>query len=132
MPGTTPNLYSLTGDKVTIEYALSDIGGQPSLNFKVENFSGTAHKQQIHITKTDIGQLITVALKPGPDADEGDPKFSFLLPEITLQPGNENAFDTIGFKTITTRKGPAHQRYTYVALKGKASFVESLTAHARA
>jgi hypothetical protein len=129
MPTATPNLYSLTGDKVAIEYALSDIKGQPSLNFKVEQFSGTAHKQEIHITKTGVGQLITIALHPGHSADEGDPKFSFLLPEVTLQ-GSENAFDTIGFKTITTRKGPAHERYTYVALKGKASFVESFTAHA--
>jgi hypothetical protein len=132
MPTSKPNHFSLHGDKVTIEYSLSDVSGQPTLNFKVDTHSGTAHKQQIHVTNTDVGQLITFALKSGPDADEGDPKFSFLLPQITLESASENAFETIGFKTITTRKGPAHQRYTYVALKGKSSFVQSLATHAHA
>lgn len=131
MPQSTPNHYSLTGHNVTIDYSLSDISGQPLLNFEVDKFSGNAHKKEIHITKIqNVGQLITVALHPGPSADEGDPHFSFLLPEVTLQSGHEAAFDTVGVETTTSRKGPAHQRYTSVALKGKASIVESITAKA--
>ena len=130
MPQSTANHYSLQGHNVTIDYSLSDISGQPLLNFKVDKFSGNAHKKEIHITKIDkVGQLITVALHPGPSADEGDPQFSFLLPIVT-QSGQEASFETIGVKTITTRQGPAHQRYTSVALKGKASFVETLAAKA--
>jgi hypothetical protein len=131
MPQSTPNHYSLQGHNVTIDYSLSDISGQPSLNFKVGNFSGTAHKKEIHITKIDnVGQVITVELHPGPSADEGDPQFSFLLPDVTLESGRETAFETIGFQTVITRKGPAHQRYTPVSLKGKASIVESIAAKA--
>ena len=131
MPQSTANHYSLQGHNVTIDYSLSDISGQPLLNFKVDKLSGNAHKKEIHITKIDnVGQLITVALHPGPSADEGDPQFSFLLPEVTLQSGHETAFDTVGVETITSRKGPAHQRYTSVALKGKASIVESIAAKA--
>jgi len=131
MPQSTPNHYSLQAHNVTIDYSLSDISGQPLLNFKVDKFSGNAHKKEIHITNLDkMGQLITVALHSGPSADEGDPQFSFLLPEITLQSGHETAFDTIGIETTTSRKGPAHQRYTSVALKGKASIVESIAAKA--
>ena len=130
MPQSSPNHYSLQGNNVTIDYSLSDISGQPSLNFKVGKLSGTAHKKEIHITKIDnVGQVITVALHPGPSADEGDPQFSFLLPIITLS-GHEAAFDTVGVETITTRQGPAHQRYTSVALKGKAASVETLAGKA--
>jgi hypothetical protein len=131
MPQSTPNHYSLQGHNVTIDYSLSDISGQPLLNFKVDKLSGNAHKKEIHITKIDnVGQLITVALHPGPSADEGDPQFSFLLPEVTLQSGHETAFDTVGVETTTSRKGPAHQRYKSVTLKGKASIVESIAAKA--
>lgn len=132
MPESTPNLYQLSGHGVSISYSLSDIAGQPSLTFKVGQYKGTAHKKEIHVTKPDLGlgQLITVELKPGPNADEPDPRFSFLLPEVTLQAGKKTAFETIGITTNVIRKGPAHQHYTSVMLKGEASFVESLTAHA--
>jgi hypothetical protein len=131
MPQSTPNHYSLQGHNVTIDYSLSDISGQPLLNFKVDKFSGNAHKKEIHIIKIDkVGQLITVALHPGSSADEGDPQFSFLLPEVTLQSGHETAFDTVGVETTTSRKGPSHQRYKSVTLKGKASIVESIAAKA--
>ncbi len=131
MPLSTPNHYSLSGHDVTIDYSLSDISGQPLLNFKVDKLSGAAHKKEIHVAKIDnVGQLITVALHPGPSADEGDPQFSFLLPDVTLESGRETAFETVGVKTIITRKGPAHQRYTPVSLKGKASIVESIAAKA--
>jgi len=124
-----PNHYSLHGHNVTIDYSLSNFAGQPSLNFKVDQSTGTAQKNEIHITQTgNLGQLITVALHPGPSADEGDPQFSFLLLDVTLESGRETAFETIGFKTVITRKGPAHQCYTPVSLKGKASIVESIAA----
>jgi hypothetical protein len=130
MPESAPNQYSLEGRNVTINYLLTDISGQPQLSFKVDKLSGTAHKKDIHIAKIEnVGQVITVALHAGPTGDEGDPQFSFLLPIVTLS-GQETSFETIGVKTITTRQGPAHQRYTSVALKGKASFVETLAAKA--
>ena len=47
-----------------------------------------------------------------------------------LESGHETPFDTIGFKTVTSRKGPTHQTYTPVSLKGKASIVESIAAKA--
>jgi hypothetical protein len=126
-----PNHYSLHGHNVTIDYSLSDFTGQPSINFKVDQFAGTAQKDEIHVTQSgNVGLVITIALHPGPSADEGDPQFSFLLPEVTLDSGRETAFETIGFKTVITRKGPAHQRYTPVSLKGKASIVESIAAKA--
>jgi hypothetical protein len=130
MPQSTPNHYSLQGHNVTIDYSLSDISGQPSLNFKVGKLSGTTQKKEIHITKIDnVGQVITIALHPGPSADEGDPQFSFLLPVVTLSE-REAAFDTVGVETITTRQGPAHQRYTSVALKGKAAVVATIVGKA--
>jgi hypothetical protein len=132
MPETTPNLYQLNGHSVSLSYSLSDIAGQPTLAFTVGKYKGTAHKKEIHIAKPDLGlgQLITVELKPGANADEPAPRFSFLLPDVTLQAGKQTPFETIGITTNVIRKGPAHQHYTSVMLKGEASFVETLKAHA--
>jgi len=128
---STPNHYSLTGHNVTIDYSLNDIGGQPLLNFKVDTLTGTAHKNDIHITKiANVGQVITVALDPSGDPDRGNPQFSFLLPEVTLQTGHETPFDTIGFKTIIGRTNPARETYTSVALKSKASIIKTIAAQA--
>jgi len=128
---STPNHYALTGHNVTIDYSLSDIGGQPLLNFKVDTLTGTAHKNDIRIVKiVNVGQVITIALRPGPSPDETLPQFSFLLPEVTLQSGHEAPFETLGFKTLTARLGPAHETYTPVTLKGKASVIKTIAAQA--
>lgn len=88
--------------------------------------------ESIHITKPDLGldQLVTIELKPGPNADEPDPRFSFLLPDVTLQSGKKTPFQTVGITTTVNRLGPAHQHYTSVALQGEASFVKTLGAGA--
>ena len=128
---TSPNHYALHGHSVTIDYSLSDISGQPLLNFKVDTLSGTAHKKDIHVVKIDnVGQVITFALHQKPSPDETLPQFSFLLPEINLQSERETPFDTVGFNTVTGRVGPVHETYTPVALKGKASIIHTIAAQA--
>jgi hypothetical protein len=125
MSQSKPNLYTLQGHSVTINYSLSDITGKPSLNYKVDQFSGTAHKSGIKITHiASVGEIITIALHPGPSGDEGDPQFSFLLPAVSVD-HPETKFETFGFKTTTARIGPAHQLYTTVPLHGSASSVKT-------
>jgi hypothetical protein len=131
MPQSTPNRYSLHGHNVTVDYFLSDVVGQSSLTFEVDQFSGDAHKKEIHTTKTgNLGLLITFALLKPDDPDKGSPRFSFFLPKVTRQSGEPAAFETIGFKTTTARTGPVRELYTAAALKGTASFVETLAAKA--
>lgn len=128
---STPNHLSLTGHNVTIDYSLSDISGQPLLNFKVDKLEGDARGNAIHIAKiSNVGQVITFALHQKPSTDETLPQFSFLLPEVALQSGRETPFETIGFKTLTNRVSPAHETYTSVALKGKASAIQTIAAKA--
>jgi|SRR4051794_6512642 hypothetical protein len=127
---STPNHFTLTGHKITIDYSLSDIGGQPLLRFTVDTLQGNAHKKDIHIAKIDnVGQVITFVLHLKASSDETLPQFSFLLPDVT-QSGHETPFDTIGFKTLTNKRGPAHETYTSVALKGKASVINTVAAKA--
>ena len=86
MPLSTPNHYSLSGHDVTIDYSLSDISGQPLLNFKVDKLSGAAHKRKSTSPRSTMwGSLITVALHPGPSADEGDPQL--LIPVARCDAG---------------------------------------------
>jgi hypothetical protein len=129
MSHSTPSHYSLLGHNVVIDYSLSDIAGKMSLNFKIDKHSGTVHGKDIHTTKIEkVGSVVTIPLHSGPSADD-DPQFSFLVPDLTIDGDIEIAFDTVGFETILTRKGPAHQRYTSVALKGKAASVQTLAAN---
>ena len=82
--------------QLNLDCSLSNFAGQPSINFKVDQFTGTGQRNEIHVTQTHLGLLITIALHPGPSAGEGDPQFSFLFPEATLESGREMAFETIG------------------------------------
>ncbi len=126
MPENNPNQYVLTGKAVSIIYG-PDLQGQTTVHFTIENFPPrTANKREFRETEIDqVGTMISFAIKSGPDADEGDPQFSFLLPTVTLDGAAPHQFETIGLKSITTRLGPAHQRYTYVALHGEAQFVQT-------
>jgi len=126
MAENEPNRYVLTGNSVNIIFG-PNLQGKTTVHFTIENFpTRTAKKQEIRETEIErVGTVISFAIKSGPDADEGDPQFSFLLPTVTLGGAAPHQFETIGFKSITTRMGPAHQRYTYSALHGEAQFVQT-------
>jgi len=113
------NSFSLKGHAISIGYGPNITGTSQIDHFKVEGHSGDNKRPDSVTLLPSIGTLITFS--PAPSADPVI-LFSFVLPEIMLTEHKSVEFESIGFKTTITRGGPAHQHYTYVHLKGTASF----------
>ena len=135
MANIQPNRYVLQSSdgKTKVDYETSSFIGQPTLNLSqgpgpVRHFSGS----QVRAVSTEIGTLISVTTQIS--VDTGSTSFSVLIPAITLK----DASDQEGFETdavITTHSGPnsfpptgVHEKYQFINLTGKASFVLSLLA----
>jgi hypothetical protein len=124
---TTPNLYDLHGDGITVSYSTSSIAGKPQFSYKKGqqslNFSG----DEITTLQTGIGMLVSVVIAK--TVDRGFTTFSVLLPVIQLADGQKLSFHTIGITTVTTTTiaGPvqgAQQTYHVSALTGTAQHVQ--------
>jgi hypothetical protein len=113
------NTFSLEGHAVSIRFGPNIAGPNQIDHFEVDGHVGDNKKPDSSTAIASVGTLVTFS--PGPSADPVV-LFSFLLPEIIVNDHGTEKFETIGFKTTVTRGGPAHQHYTYVHLKGSASF----------
>ena len=126
----TPNQYDLNGPGTTIGYSVSSLGGQPQLTLKKNrqtlNFSGN----EIGVTDTPIGDLITVTIAK--TVDRGFTTFSFLIPAIELSTVTaKQVVNTLGVTTVhkTSIGGPVkgqQETYKTVALRGTATQVAFL------
>jgi hypothetical protein len=124
-----PNQYQLLGTGVSITYSTSSIAGQPQLSFKKGRQTLSFSGDQIDVTETSVGTLVTVVIGSKPDLETT--RFSFLLPAIRLAT-TKQAFRTIGLTTVTktTIAGPpkgVQQTYKTIALRGSAQQVAFLT-----
>ena len=127
---TSPDLFDLQGQGITISYSTSSFGGKPQLSFKkgrqTLNFSG----DEIAVTETGIGTLVTVTIAK--TVDRGFTTFSILLPAIELRAGStKQSFKTIGITTVhkTSIGGPVSgvlETYRTIALSGTAKQVQFL------
>ena len=126
-PTTTPNLFNLSGEGITVTYSTTSIDGKPRFTFtrgqKTLSFSGD---QIESISINNVGTLVSVVIANIPD--KSVTTFSILLPAIRLQSSKKQAFRTIGVITEskTTIAGPppgVQQTYKIVALRGSAQAV---------
>lgn len=120
----TPNQYDLKGPGVSISYSTSSLVGRPQLSFKKGRQTLTFTGDEIGVSATQIGTLVTVTIAAVVDRDSTT--FSFLLPAVQLStPSSKQSFRTIGLTTVhkTTIAGPpkgVQQTYKAVALTGSA------------
>jgi len=123
---STPNLFELSGDGITVSYSTTSIDGKPRFTYKrgrqTLNFAG----KEITSTSVQIGTLVSVVIANVPD--KGTTTFSVLLPAFRLADTKKANFRTIGITTVsaTTIAGPptgAQQTYKVAALRGSAKQV---------
>ena len=122
------NLFELTGNGTHLTYSTSSINGQPQLHYHDATYDTNFTGDQIRVVDSEIGQLVSVTLRPSVDA--GGTVLTLLLPEITLD-GPTTTFQTHAIITTIHRlvvapslvKGP-HQSYHFVALDGTAKAVD--------
>jgi hypothetical protein len=124
----TANLFNLKGDGLTIEYSSSSITGKPQFQYSDGQANQTFTGNEIKVTKSDIGSLVTVTIRKSVDANFTT--FTLLLPEIHMD-GSETRFSTIGIETLhhflasapNLIKGPVETYQTH-QLQGTARSVE--------
>jgi hypothetical protein len=124
----TANLFDLAGGGLKISYSSSSFTGKPQFQYHFGdqdlNFTG----DEIEVTQSNIGELITVTIRKSVDANFIT--FTLLLPEINVD-GPETEFSTIGIETLhhflavapNLVKGP-RETYKVHRLEGTARAVD--------
>jgi hypothetical protein len=78
----TPNLFTLQGGGVKINYSTSGFDGKPHFTYQTSsqtlNFSGS----QIRTASTELGTLVTVSITI--TVDSGSTSFTVLVPHVNL------------------------------------------------
>ena len=133
MANIQPNHYMLPSSdgKTKVDYETTSFIGQPVLNLTegpgpIRHFAGS----QIRTVSTEIGTLVSVTTQL--TVDTGSTSFSVLIPAISLSAvGDHRKFATEAI--VTHHSGPnsvpatgVHETYTFIAMKGTASFVMAL------
>jgi len=123
------NFFELSHDKDTITYTVSNIAGQPVLDYthggKTRSFTG----EEIRREKTTLGTEVTVTLKINVDSNAH--LLTLVLPDVHVGPkGPEKLSVPVIFHTLVgTIVGPPPigpaQTYEVKIFRGTASFVVS-------
>jgi hypothetical protein len=123
-----PNLYQLAGARVHVSYAASGIDGKAHLEYQDEHMTMHFKGDEIHVTKTEVGTLLTVYLRRTIDA--GATTFTLLLPDVALPgPGASLRIETMGittmhrFSIVPAFNSGQREVYSFTPLAGTAHLV---------
>ena len=96
---TTPNLYQLQGAGIHVTYSTGGFGSNLSLTLQDANGSQSFSDDQIIVTQTPLGGVVTVTIRR--TVDTGSTSFSVLIPTVNLVgPGQAAPVRTEGITTI--------------------------------
>ena len=130
---TEPNDFELHGKDIQISYSMDSLAGGPQLTYKTQKFDKQFKGNEIRVSETEIGKLITVTIENLlPDIEGELVKLTLLLPTINLPSNLETQFQTEGIFTTQFHKGfinhpiPEKQLETYeiLSLEGTARRVD--------
>ena len=97
-PQTSPNLFNLTGDGITVSYSTTSIDGKPRFTFTRGRLTLSFAGKEIASVPAGIGTLVSVVIAQVPD--QSTTTFSVLLPAIRVTGSKRQAFRTIGITTV--------------------------------
>jgi hypothetical protein len=125
----SPNLYQLHGRGLHVTYSTTGIEGKPHFSYQDSHGAKAFSGDQIALTRSPIGTLVTVVLRVTPDA--GSTSFSVLIPVVNLSskalsaPVHTNGVTTIQRSSIAPVLDLGQiQTYHVSKLSGTASQVE--------
>ena len=96
---TTPNLYQLQGAGIHVTYSTGGFGSRLNLTYQDANGSQSFSDDQITVTQTPIGGVVTVTIRR--TIDTGSTSFSVLIPTVKLVgPGQAAPVRTEGITTL--------------------------------
>ena len=123
-----PNLYQFNGQRLHIVYSSGN--GKSSLTYQSTSQTLKFSGDQIRITDTEIGTLVTVPIRL--TVDTGSTTFTLLLPRVNLNASKQASVEAIGittihrFSTIPSFNQGQIENYSTTKLTGTAQFVSSL------
>lgn len=128
--GAKANLFTLTGKNDTkIVYSASSLTGEPQLTYRDSTRSLSFRGDDIAVTPSPLGSLVTVVLEVVPDLHTLTA--TVVLPDINLGDRQTVPFKTVVILTanLTSIGGPALvlgplQTYQVAKLKGTAQHVD--------
>jgi len=100
-PLAEANLFDITGP-IVINYSRSSITGAPLFSYRDAERDLSFSGAEIMQVRTAVGELVTVTLEDVPDAFIRT--FTLIVPNIQLQMGDQQPFNTIGID-VTDRSG---------------------------
>jgi hypothetical protein len=125
---TEPNLYELSCGSTTLTYSTSGIDGRPQLSYTAGDRCSAFSGDQIRVTETELGRLVSVTLETVPDLHVVT--LTLLLPQVNLE-DRESRIRTEAITTTsrTSIGGPRLvkgqvQSYTSATLEGVARSVQ--------
>lgn len=129
--GGKANLFTFTGKNDTeIVYSVSSIEGKPQLTYRDSTRDLSFRGDDIAVTSSPLGSLVTVVLEVVPDLHTLTA--TVVLPDINLGDRQKVQFSTVVILTanLTSIGGPALvvgplQTYEIVPLEGIAQHIES-------
>jgi hypothetical protein len=96
---TTPNLYQLQGGGIHFTYSTGGFGSKLNVTYQDASGSHSFSGDQVNVTQTPIGSLVTVAIRR--TVDTGSTSFSVLIPTVNLTgPGQAVPIHTEGVTTV--------------------------------
>jgi len=125
----SPTLYQLHGKGLCVTYSTTSIEGRPRFSYQDSQENKSFSGDEITVTQSPIGALVTVVIRVVPDA--GSTSFSVLIPLVNLSSSAPSApISTDGITTVHRSSiAPALdlgqiQTYHVAKLSGLASHVQ--------
>jgi hypothetical protein len=100
------NLYVLSDEDMLIRYFSGDADSPPSLSFEDALYDKQYTGEEVDITETSLGSIVTVYVDANPDLNVLT--FSLLVPNVNIENSEKESVTTIGIMTnsLTSIGGP--------------------------
>jgi hypothetical protein len=96
---TAPNMYQVHGCGIHVSYSTTGIDGKPHFAYQDAQGSHSFSGDQITVSKSPIGELVTVTIRM--TVDTGSTSFSLLVPVVNLTgPADPAPIKTEGITTV--------------------------------
>jgi len=100
------NFYVLSDEDMSIRYFSGDADSPPSLSFENALYDKQYTGEEVEITETSLGSVVTVYVDANPDLNVLT--FSLLVPDVNIENSEKESVTTIGIMTnsLTSIGGP--------------------------
>jgi len=113
------NNFTVSGDHTTIAFATTSFSGRATFDYKAGQTHLSFTGDDIRAVDTEFAKLVTVTI--GGEGDSGVSTVTLFVPTTTVPSAAETVtIETVAVLTEQRRRGPVHQHYKVLHLRGTA------------